>query len=410
MSFMVGGGGGSGGGSGFGGGGGDETFLEAFVESVSTLPHEVKRNLELLKDLDARCGEGTERMLRLQNEYLEDAEGKMMELEVVVKERWRHQATDRQPEDHLSPSQEKGESAITEPDDSYFVGIRVLGGTRNSSSDGDRPGEVVIPTTMELEQYVYHQQQQQRGERSSTPQPALYEEILELQRDMQQMADEKVAVARQLYDRLDGTVRRLDHDLAEMERLLQVRVVLLFVSALSYENEQCVCGVATVSFCLTRFRNVFYFDRLPGRFVVPGVGRLFIIGGSLLLVAIRTPWCCCGQAQRLGGVPNHARFGRVDLGQSVAARPVHRDVPCCRRGRGKQQEYVTWWNVSPRANPRHNNPGVVCVIYHSVIMCEYGQVQANSPSCYIVPPPLTYSCCWLFSFFFFFYCCSRART
>ena len=30
----------------------DETFLEAFVEGLSTLPHELKRNLELMKDLD----------------------------------------------------------------------------------------------------------------------------------------------------------------------------------------------------------------------------------------------------------------------------------------------------------------------------------------------------------------------
>jgi hypothetical protein len=30
----------------------DETFLEAFIESLSTLPHELKRNLELMKDLD----------------------------------------------------------------------------------------------------------------------------------------------------------------------------------------------------------------------------------------------------------------------------------------------------------------------------------------------------------------------
>jgi hypothetical protein len=33
----------------------DETFLEAFIESISTLPHDVRRNLELLKDMDANC-------------------------------------------------------------------------------------------------------------------------------------------------------------------------------------------------------------------------------------------------------------------------------------------------------------------------------------------------------------------
>lgn len=38
---------------------GDETYLEAFLEgstsSISSLPHEIKRNLELMKDLDLSC-------------------------------------------------------------------------------------------------------------------------------------------------------------------------------------------------------------------------------------------------------------------------------------------------------------------------------------------------------------------
>jgi hypothetical protein len=34
----------------------DETFLEAFVESLTTLPHEVRRDLDLLQSLDRSCG------------------------------------------------------------------------------------------------------------------------------------------------------------------------------------------------------------------------------------------------------------------------------------------------------------------------------------------------------------------
>jgi hypothetical protein len=33
----------------------DETYLESFIESLSTLPHEVRRNLDLIKDLDQTC-------------------------------------------------------------------------------------------------------------------------------------------------------------------------------------------------------------------------------------------------------------------------------------------------------------------------------------------------------------------
>ena len=30
----------------------DETYLESFVEHIATLPAEIRRNLELMKDLD----------------------------------------------------------------------------------------------------------------------------------------------------------------------------------------------------------------------------------------------------------------------------------------------------------------------------------------------------------------------
>lgn len=34
---------------------GDETYLESFIESIASLPHDVRRNLELLKDMDNNC-------------------------------------------------------------------------------------------------------------------------------------------------------------------------------------------------------------------------------------------------------------------------------------------------------------------------------------------------------------------
>jgi hypothetical protein len=33
----------------------DETYLESFIEHISTLPHEVRRNLDLMRDLDKSC-------------------------------------------------------------------------------------------------------------------------------------------------------------------------------------------------------------------------------------------------------------------------------------------------------------------------------------------------------------------
>jgi hypothetical protein len=213
---------GAAGGGGGGAGGGDETFLEAFVESVSTLPHEAKRSLELLRDLDARSGAEAERLLRLQNEYLEEAERKMMGLEVVVKERAAKKRP--RPERERGSEEEGGAGEAQEQEApgerSYFVGIRVLGG---GESAGGPPREVVVPTTMELEQYLHQEQPGSAPESTGSAPESRYDQILDLQEDLLQLADEKVAVARQLRDRLDGIVARLDRDLVEMERLLQVR-------------------------------------------------------------------------------------------------------------------------------------------------------------------------------------------
>jgi Inhibitor of growth proteins N-terminal histone-binding len=213
--------------------GGDETYLEAFVESLSTLPHDVKRNLELLKDLDGRCSDGTSQLLRLQQQYLEQAEARMMELEIVVQQQQQQQPTAEHDGDamEIDPPTATTDSPATS---NYTAGLRVLG-------EGSRA--VVIPTTLELEQYVHgvdpptnDDSPNDRRRRGSTP----YGEILLRQRDLLQLADEKVAVASQLYDRMDGTVRRLDRDLAEMEKLLQVRARACYSHTIAFLVYPCI--------------------------------------------------------------------------------------------------------------------------------------------------------------------------
>ena len=34
---------------------GEETYLESFIEQIHTLPSEVRRNMDLMKDLDKTC-------------------------------------------------------------------------------------------------------------------------------------------------------------------------------------------------------------------------------------------------------------------------------------------------------------------------------------------------------------------
>jgi hypothetical protein len=85
-------------------------------------------------------------------------------------------------------------------------GVRVL----NSGSDGP----VVIPTTEELAAYIREK--------------ATYAQIERVQTDALQRAEEKLAIAHQTYSLVDSTCKRLDNDLTELEKILQVRRTLLF--------------------------------------------------------------------------------------------------------------------------------------------------------------------------------------
>jgi hypothetical protein len=77
------------------------------------------------------------------------------------------------------------------------AGVKVLGGGT----------EVILPTTEELSSYIRD--------------PVALQRIQNLERDVVQQSEEKVAIAEQTYAIVDETVKRLDHDLAKMESLLK---------------------------------------------------------------------------------------------------------------------------------------------------------------------------------------------
>ena len=96
-------------------------------------------------------------------------------------------------------------------------GVRVLAGKNTNNTedtDGDDKmdtgeGQVVIPTTEELASYIHENE--------------TYDKIEQIQQDALQRAEEKVAIAHQTYSLVDNICKRLDHDLTELEKLLQVR-------------------------------------------------------------------------------------------------------------------------------------------------------------------------------------------
>lgn len=155
---------------------GDETYLESFIESLGTLGYEVKRNLDLVRDLDDNGGASSSSSSDLQTlqtkhaDYVAAAEEKLLQLQVVQ------------------------------------------GKVRVPHS----PNQLIVPTTDELMQYVHNEDK--------------WKEIVELQENCLQKADEKYSVAQQAYELIDAQVARLDDDLMEMEKLLEVgcRYALFF--------------------------------------------------------------------------------------------------------------------------------------------------------------------------------------
>ena len=78
--------------------------------------------------------------------------------------------------------------------------VRVLGGGSDAPS--------VVPTTEELAAYVHEQE--------------TYNQIETVQQDVVQRAEEKVAIAQQTYSLVENICKKLDSDLTDLEKLLQV--------------------------------------------------------------------------------------------------------------------------------------------------------------------------------------------
>lgn len=149
---------------------GDETYLEAFVESLTTLPYQVRRNLELVQDLDGSYQNGLAQLQELYTAYIQQAEEKILQLEVAPME--------------------------------HGPGVRVI------RKDGE-PAPVIIPTTAEFMEYTHD--------------ASAMRQIQALQAECMQKADEKVYVARQAYEWIDAVVDRLDDDLQALSKLLQAQ-------------------------------------------------------------------------------------------------------------------------------------------------------------------------------------------
>ncbi|KDO24077.1 hypothetical protein SPRG_10864 [Saprolegnia parasitica CBS 223.65] len=145
------------------------TYLEDYLESIYMLPSEVKRNFELMRELDKATRGIMEELRESQSEYLRDA-----------RERVRVRCSD---------------TSLPEPTEEE---LRALVEQEVAKDDPSAPPD----------------------EASPPPNPLLASLKAKRHLVIQKM-DEKVAIASQSYDLIDHHIRRLDNDLANYTALLQ---------------------------------------------------------------------------------------------------------------------------------------------------------------------------------------------
>ena len=148
----------------------ESTFLESFVEQITNLPNEVRRNLDLVKDLDKSCSQIVGQLREAEEAFVQRAEQTILDLPLAARKRKRDAS-----------------SAAEKIDDD------------DSKDDED----VVVPTTEELRGRIMN--------------PAEMEMIARLRREAIQQAEEEVVVAEQTYSMVDEVVKRLDSDLSKFE-------------------------------------------------------------------------------------------------------------------------------------------------------------------------------------------------
>jgi len=137
-------------------------------------------------------------MKQRQQEYVQQAEEKVLALEVVAP-----------PPSKVTANTTAATRNSSNTTASTSSTLQPQPGVRVSTKQQPKRQEdvVVIPTTEELTQLVCH--------------PEALQIIRELQENALQQADEKVAIAEQTYNLVDAIVKRLDTDLEQMESLLQ---------------------------------------------------------------------------------------------------------------------------------------------------------------------------------------------
>jgi len=163
----------------------EETYLEAFIESINDLPHEIKRDLELIGSLDRKNLTVTEELQKAQDTLVTKAENTVVEM---VEKKMKQQQ----------------EETISNTDENDV--------NTNDNNNQRMKNEISIPTTEELEAIAWD--------------PREEEKITQLRKKARLYHKEKVIVAEHCLDIVESTLSRLDNDINSLETLLKGSGVL----------------------------------------------------------------------------------------------------------------------------------------------------------------------------------------
>ena len=218
----------------------NETYLEKFIESISTVPTEIQRNLQHMKTLDEQYSHTTEDLRDVQEEYLQGVYNVISSLQVDLHpQRKKLKLQEMKDGTQDADTAATGSTTKEETDDANKESQKTDAETEeqeatdNNSAESDNesketldlsnppegiivplnttePSEetkLMIPTTEELRQMTQNKQ-------------ALLE-IASLRQTAQQITAEKLSTAHQNLKIVNSILQKLDQDLTEYETLLK---------------------------------------------------------------------------------------------------------------------------------------------------------------------------------------------
>lgn len=180
----------------------ERTYLETFIESIGTLPSELRRNLNHIRSLDQTYALVVQELRELEHSYLVKAHDSITDLNVSFKDEIPARKKQKK-ESNASLEEEENESVEGASDQE----MNPFWWKPKEGIVHPKNGEVFLPTTEDFRQRI------------NDPKVLLH--IATLRDTARQLVEEKIAVSKQSYTLIDNNILKLESDLEQMEELLK---------------------------------------------------------------------------------------------------------------------------------------------------------------------------------------------